>query len=472
MPFQDDLYALDLASQNKRISRSIFRFMSITMGLGGCAWFVMCLLYGLTVQALVPAIYILATLYNMRSVQRNERVAQAATLQMLLSIALPFLMQTMLGGGTRSGHVMFWSFCAMGGALTFHRTRHIVAWVIVDILIMGVFALFDPQWSVGDPQALDDLPAPNILLTFNMVGTTFIIFGMAYRFIRVQGGVRKRNHEMKALIAQVNEDLERRHREIESSLAYARNIQQALLPDLTQGHPAIAQAMVLYRPKEHVGGDLIWQGSNQDHHLLVVADCTGHGVPGALLTMLVHNLLNETVHVHGITRPDLVVERVITRLPAILGQNHALIQDSAELAVVRIDHGNGQHGFAGYGIGLLEAAPDRCVVHPANTALPIIEPDRIKGSILCHPLELRPGTKLYAFTDGMAHQPGGVSGRKFSRTRLQRELFNLSHWPLDLQHEHISRLLEQWKGDHPQVDDILVVGFEPELRPVRARKRA
>ena len=465
-------HTLDLSSRTRTIRGSDFRITAFTMGAGALSWSFVALASGLHIQAIVPATFLLVTAFTIRQLDKGRQGERVAFVQTLLGIGLPYLMQALLGGSGPSGMVMVWSFCAMAGALTYQGFRWLAGWIMFDLALLLAFCLFDPVIHVGGPDPSLALPPTSVLLAMNLVGTACVLFGLAYRSLRIQGGVRRSNHVLRAVLTTTNARLAQRNHEIEAGLAHARNIQQALVPKLARGDTGIAQAMVLHQPKDPVGGDLVWQGSQDGHHLLVVADCTGHGVSGALLTMLVSDILNDAVHARRITAPEQVIEHVVRRLAVLLDQRTAMVQDGVEMAVVLIDHRDGAHRYAGYGIGMLEAAPDRCIIHPADLPRPWIGPGHDMGRITSRPIELREGTRLYLFTDGIAHQAGGVSGRQYGRARLQRTLFGLSHWPMDLQREHLRRELEQWQGDRSQVDDILLVAIEPELRATAARKRA
>lgn len=465
------MHDLDLHTQNTIISRVVFRLMSKAMALGAVCWFSITFALGLHIQSLVPLVYLLVTAINLYLTRKPGHPGFPAV-QMTLSIALPFLMQLMLGGVETSGVVMLWSFAALCGALTYRRYYMILTWSALEILLVTTFSLFDPKMVVGDTAALESLPPFRVLFAINLLGPTFIILGTAVHFVRMQGGIRKHIHGIKAMLAESNTRLEQRTAELDASLRYARTIQLALLPDLNELPSSISDGLVFYRPKDPVGGDLFWHGSHNDQHFVAIMDCTGHGVPGALLTVIVHNLLNEIVVLRGETEPAVVVAEVVQRLPLVLQRAPGSQQDGVELAIVRIDRDGGIHRFAGMGLGLIVVNEDQHFVLKGGNSLLPEDGQLCKDSILAYDLDLTPGARLYAFTDGFWHQFGGEKRRKFSRTRLQAELINMSHLPWNDQRRLLEHMLDDWRGELDQVDDILVLGFEPVLHAAERSKRA
>ncbi|MBL7951794.1 MAG: SpoIIE family protein phosphatase [Flavobacteriales bacterium] len=465
-------HQLDLRAQNSHISRVVFRLMSKAMAAGALCWFGIALVLGLYIQSLVPLAYLLLTALNLHLTKDQGSHGFPAITQMLFSIILPFVMQMMLGGMMTSGVMMFWSFAALGGALTYRRYYMIAIWSGLEIVLITAFCLLDPTVHVGDPEALNNLPAFKTLIAINLLGPCFILLATAFHFVKTQGRVRKHNHEMKALLAESNERLERRNMEMDASLRYARTIQSALLPDLKNSPGSIVDGLLLYRPKDHVGGDLLWQGKHGAHHLIAVMDCTGHGVPGALLTVIVHNLLNEVVLLRGHTDPATIVAEVVKRIPQLLQRSTGIYQDGVELAVIRIDQENGEHLFAGTGLGLIVVNGVEHTILAGGKSL-LREHDRLRpDTIRTSRLDLPTGSRLYAFTDGFWHQFGGAQGRKFSRARLTREIIGMSTLTWPEQQLLLERILDDWRGSHEQVDDILVLGFEPVLQVALKSQRA
>lgn len=453
---------LDLAEQNARISRSFFRLVSITTAIGALIWIGICIAHGYYAQAAVGSVYILQTIFGLLFIHRTGMVPYIMACQVGLGILTPLAMQAVLGGVLVTGMAMFWSFCTLPAVLTYKRRKYIIAWCLAAVPLICIWAYFDPVIPIGENGA--PLPAFHILFTLNVVGPMMVIFGTAIYFVHVQGSVRKRNHAMKLALGESNARLAERNKEIEESLVYARHIQRALQPDLAAGADFLSSGMVFDRPKDHVGGDMVWLGEIGDHRLVVVADCTGHGVPGALLTLLLNHVLNDTVLGKGLSVPEEIIPEVITRLSDALHQSDRAIQDSAEMAVIRLDTRGDDHLFAGYGMDLLSVSGEGHLFLRGDLAIPHVGSNKPVIKVRSHPLTLTAGTRLFAFSDGFSHQIGGAEGRKYSRARLQRVLINSMDKSLATIQRELDAELENWVGELEQLDDILVVGLEPRHR--------
>jgi ligand-binding sensor domain-containing protein/serine phosphatase RsbU (regulator of sigma subunit) len=289
-----------------------------------------------------------------------------------------------------------------------------------------------------------------------------LILASVYAFIKYR--TRRIEQEKKVLEAKVEErthQLAEKNRDITSSIQYAKRIQQAILPPLEEIKQVLPESFVLYMPKDIVSGDFYWFGEHGNKTIIVVADCTGHGVPGALMSMIGHNLLNQIVLEKGITKPATILNNLSTMVQTALKQGVSTIDttDGMDVALCCFDKGTGEIEYAG---------ANRPLIIAGNGELKKIDPDKMPiggtqidhtRSFTNHSHKLKDGEVIYMFSDGYADQFGGDKGKKFMMKRFLEMLEEIKNRPVAEQEEHLQNAIISWRGDHEQVDDILVIGI-------------
>ncbi len=263
---------------------------------------------------------------------------------------------------------------------------------------------------------------------------------------------------VKAQLEEVNEDLT-------DSIRYAQRIQKAFLPPLESLSEYLADSFVLLRPRDIVSGDFYWWHHTGDSTILGAVDCTGHGVPGALMSVIGANFLNQIVSEYAIFDPEVILNYLDIRVQGALGKSRGESRqrqayDGMDLALCVLEHDTRLLKFAG-----------------ANRPLYIVREGQLfelagtKRSIGHNPIdtaylnfesktwELASGDCIYLFSDGLPDQFGGEQHKKFSLRRFKEILLQLSSHPMSEQGLLINMLLEDWRKDVRQTDDILVIGL-------------
>lgn len=260
--------------------------------------------------------------------------------------------------------------------------------------------------------------------------------------------------------------IEEKNKEIVDSINYAKRIQNAILTSDNEWKKISKDYFIMFKPKDVVSGDFYW-AIQLDNNLAIwaVADCTGHGVPGALMSMIGNSLLNEVVVENKVYQPDEILNRVREKLIKALEQKgESLNRDGMDIAICVWDKNNNKLQYAGANNPIwiirnqnnsstpqiIELKPDKM---PVGLHIGEIQPFTYKE------IELIPNDKIYAFTDGFADQFGGSKGKKYKYKNLQNLLLTINNQSMDNQLVSIQKEFELWKGDFEQVDDVCLVGI-------------
>jgi sigma-B regulation protein RsbU (phosphoserine phosphatase) len=252
--------------------------------------------------------------------------------------------------------------------------------------------------------------------------------------------------------------VEVKNKEILDSIHYAKRLQDASLPSSEYIKTFLPESFILFQPKDIVSGDFYWLGSTGDLIIIVAADCTGHGVAGALMSMLGISLLNQIVNERGITSPSLILDQLDSLVTSALKKNANESHAGMDIAICNIDFKKKQLQYSG---------ANRPLWIIRGNEIEIIKADRFSiGGLnigLRQPTlnerSLNKNEMLYIFTDGFADQFGGEYGKKLMSKNFMNLLLSIREKDCDEQNEFLKNYFEKWKGDNEQVDDILVIGF-------------
>jgi len=262
--------------------------------------------------------------------------------------------------------------------------------------------------------------------------------------------------------------VEEKNKDMTDSIQYASRIQQTILPETAHVKELFPDSFVLWKPKDIVSGDFYWISNTKGLRYILTADCTGHGVPGALMSMVGAELFNEAVKIKGLTKPSEVLTDVRTGIISALRQKGNMGEQKdgmdASLCVFEKPSTDGSvtMHFAGANNPLWIVRKNNEVgsfEEIAANKLPI----GIHGDILSpfteRSIELHKGDIVYLFSDGYADQFGGPKGKKFKYSQLRELLIGFSNTPLDEQSKKLEKTFQDWKGELEQVDDVLIIGI-------------
>lgn len=268
-----------------------------------------------------------------------------------------------------------------------------------------------------------------------------------------------REAELTRLVAERTAELQTKNKEITDNVNYARRIQSAILPDISLIRSAFADCFVLYLPKDIVSGDFYSFSMKDDQVIIAAGDCTGHGVTGAFLSLIGSFLINQIINEQRISEPSRILDVLNVEIIEALKQKEGELNDGMDIAVCTYDAAKNELHFAGANRPLWLVRNNELIVYDANKfpvgGLQDFHDENFKQHII--PLEKKDA--IYIFTDGYADQFGGEQGKKLMTKKLKEVLLSVQGLPMSEQQIFIKNYLEKWKGNHEQVDDILVIGF-------------
>ncbi|MBL7884570.1 MAG: tetratricopeptide repeat protein [Bacteroidia bacterium] len=271
----------------------------------------------------------------------------------------------------------------------------------------------------------------------------------------------KNIEEKNKLIELQNYELSLKNKEITDSIKYAKRLQLAILPPDTQVKRLLPNSFVLYKPKDIVSGDFYWVEQWGTKTLVAAADCTGHGVPGAFMSIVGNNLLQQAVNIYGLSNPNLILNDLNKNISKILHQSEeaSSVKDGMDIALLAIDYTNLKLQYSG-AYNPLWIIRDNSLIEITGDKHPV-------GAFVGEELklfrnndfDLKLGDTLYIFTDGYADQFGGEKGKKFKYKSLKDLLLSSQDKSMDEQKIILELQFNRWKGNLEQIDDVCIIGI-------------
>lgn len=276
----------------------------------------------------------------------------------------------------------------------------------------------------------------------------------------LENKVAERTRELK----EEKQKVEDAHKEIKDSINYAKRIQEAILPLKETIDNYLKEYFILYKPKDIVAGDFYWFYSlpQQNSVLIAAVDCTGHGVPGAFMSMIGNEQLTKIINEKNISQPDLILNELHKGVRAALKQDqiHAETRDGMDIALCKINLKENYVEYAG-AMRPFWMVRDNVLHEVKADKQPIggLDGD-YRTPFTNNRIDLQKGDTIYLFTDGYADQFGGEKGKKFMIKNFSKFLLEVNQASMDKQQQLLNERIENWKGNHEQIDDILVIGIK------------
>lgn len=253
------------------------------------------------------------------------------------------------------------------------------------------------------------------------------------------------------------------NRQINDSINYAENIQFAIIPDYTEIKKYLPESFIYYKPRDVVSGDFPWAYKLNDALFIAAVDCTGHGVPGAMISFIGHFLLNDVVRSQQLTNPGEILDRLDTMVTETLRQNEesSRIKDGMDIALCKIDLKNNHIEYAGANRPLYHLSGNDLIEIKGNK-FPIGGGDAYtnKTQFDTHLIDWKIGDSVYFFSDGYPDQFGGPDNKKMGTKRVKEIIESSSKHSFTEVYKKIDKELISWMGDTHQTDDILFIGLK------------
>lgn len=249
------------------------------------------------------------------------------------------------------------------------------------------------------------------------------------------------------------------NRAIIESIAYAQNIQSAVMPSEEMMSSLFESYFILFRPRDIVSGDFYWVTERDDRLVAVVADCTGHGVPGAFMSMMGLSFLNEIVNVEGCIEPQNILSKLRTKIVSAFRTHNEEFQadDGMDMAICVFEKGMNRMVYAG-AYNPVYIIRNGELTEIKGDSMPVGK-HFIMHDFTSHTIDLQKGDAIYLFSDGYTDQFGGEDNRKFMTLPFKHLLSSISHEPMEEQKRILEHTFDKWQGPNDQIDDVLVMGI-------------
>lgn len=276
---------------------------------------------------------------------------------------------------------------------------------------------------------------------------------------------RKHLSEMKSAYSEIEiqrSELQLRNKDLTDSLNYARRIQAALLPSEHHIRRIFPNYFIYYRPKHIVSGDFYWFSERDDKYFIAAADCTGHGVPGALMSMIGLELIHKIINDMKVDDSDQVLITMNRELESAFFKEESgkpIIKDGIEMSICIIDKKTRVMEFSGAFLPVYIVRDDKLIEIKGDKKNVVQSFAMV--SFNRSTFTLQEGDLLYLFSDGYADQFGGPENKKFMYRRLRHILLTISKYPLPDQQRILDETIDSWMEGHDQIDDMMILGVRP-----------
>jgi serine phosphatase RsbU (regulator of sigma subunit) len=301
-----------------------------------------------------------------------------------------------------------------------------------------------------------------ILYSIVAIGSILLLVILQTRTLVKTRKLLREKEQALNLIEMQKGELELKDKDITDSLIYAQRIQEALLPSEAYFRKHFEDSFILFKPKNIVSGDFYWIGEKGEKIFVVAADCTGHGVPGALMSMIGLEIVEKTINEENIEVPSKILAVMNRGLEKTFSREKnigTIIRDGMDIGLCVIDRKRKKVEYAGAFLPLYLIREGSLVEIPADKIIIGMNPQGT--SYTDHELDLKENDIFYIFSDGYVDQFGGSENKKFMYRRFRYLLLTIHSFPINDQKSILEENIRTWMGINEQVDDMMVIGFRP-----------
>ncbi len=255
------------------------------------------------------------------------------------------------------------------------------------------------------------------------------------------------------------EQIEKQNKEIKYSFDYAKKIQSTVLPRTEVFDNLFEEHFIFFKPRDIVSGDFYWISQSEHRIVLTAADCTGHGVPGSLMSMLGITMLHEIVNEKNIDHSEEILNHLRLSIARTLKQEGKIGEqkDGIDMALIIYDTKTKQLEFSGANNPIYIIRNGEMLEYKGNN-MPVAFYEKM-SDFTRYTIDMKQGDRIYMFTDGFPDQFGGPQGKKFKYRPFKELLLEVHDRPMEEQHKILSLIFDEWKGDLSQIDDVLIIGL-------------
>lgn len=320
------------------------------------------------------------------------------------------------------------------------------------------------QYEYDKQKVLDDAlhegqnARQKTIIVAAIIGLVLLILFLAFvvNRLRITRKQKQLIEEQKRATEIAHHQLEEKNTEILDSIIYAKRIQNAILPSQKIIQQKLPQSFILYRPKDIVAGDFYWLEQKEETLLFSVADCTGHGVPGALVSVICNNGLNRSVREFNLTDPGKILEKTREIVIAEFEKSEDEVKDGMDISLCAITGNELQWAGANNGLWIIRS---NAIIELKADKQPIGKYSDNKP-FSTQSVILRSGDLIYMYSDGYADQFGGTKGKKFKAAQLKELLLSIHNESMIRQKQMLEEKFDEWKGNLEQLDDVCVWGVK------------
>ncbi|MGM0580322.1 MAG: trifunctional serine/threonine-protein kinase/ATP-binding protein/SpoIIE family protein phosphatase [Bacteroidota bacterium] len=267
--------------------------------------------------------------------------------------------------------------------------------------------------------------------------------------------------ERTAEVVEQKEIIEKKNENITASIKYAERIQSAALPTNESISESLKENFIYFKPRDIVSGDFYWFAKTEHKIFIAAVDCTGHGVPGAFMSLVGESHLTSIVKQNNILEPGKILDHLHEAIQRSLKQKETKNQDGMDAALCAIDTEANTIEFAGANnpLIMIDQEGEMTIIKANKMAIGGKRKTKKNDNFTNHKFDLTKGTTYYIYSDGYADQFGGPDDRKFMVGKMKKLLQEIASEPMDKQKSILDDRFESWKGQQSQVDDVLIIGF-------------
>jgi tetratricopeptide (TPR) repeat protein/serine phosphatase RsbU (regulator of sigma subunit) len=321
--------------------------------------------------------------------------------------------------------------------------------------------------AAADQKRKDDIAQKNTekknLIIYSGAGGLLLILLFTALVIKRLQITRKQKgiiEAQKDVVEHQKVEVETKNKEILDSIHYAKRLQEAILPPTRLVKEWLPQSFILYKPKDIVAGDFYWMETVENTVYFAAADCTGHGVPGAMVSVVCSNALTKALLEEGITAPAKILDRTRELVIDRFGKSEEDVKDGMDISVCALNTKTRQMQWAGANNPLWIIRNESNEIEEIKANKQPIGKHYDEVPFTNHSIQLNTGDSLYIFSDGYSDQFGGDRGKKYKSGKFKNMLLSIQNENMLKQRERLNTEFENWRGELEQIDDVCVIGVK------------